>query len=660
MPDVCPVARLRLACLLTLATLAMTSTVVAAPPDKPRVAVLDFHDSSGGALTAGETQYLADVLRGVARRTLPADAYILMTRENILDLLPPDRMLSECAGACAIEFGRYIEARYVVTGEVTMFGGQLRLTMQLYDTREGNLLAQRLARAEDVLGLEPQLEREAPGLLMTLRGGGPGGPAPTGEGRLGGTGEAWTAVGAAEVVVSFNSEPVGAMVEIDGRPVGSTPCTRPLSPGLYQLGIKKVRYVPHNGLLEVKDGMEGVSVTLTPDFGWLTVTSDPAGLEVTVDGRLVGRTPLRDHELDTGAHDVLVTSPQHHPEGKRVVIERGERERLEVAPVPRNGGLKVVAVDADGNAAAGRVLVGGVDVGATYTPLTLLVGAHEVEVRGEAGRWSGAVTVVERELVEVEARLVGGLRPGAAQETALGLTMVSIAAGTFTMGTPTSESGRDDDEKQHRVTLTQGFLMSTTEVTQTQYETVVGKNPSHFKGRARPVEKVSWFDAVEFCNALSEREGLRPAYRISGTDVTWDRAATGYRLPTEAEWEYACRAGTTTRYHSGDGDGDLARVGWYSGNSGSTTHDVAKREPNAWGLYDMHGNVWEWCWDWYGGYPGGSVTDPTGSGTGSNRVLRGGSWNRDKWYCRSGDRFRNDPVSALYNYGFRVVRSSAR
>jgi len=762
MPDAYPIARLRLAFLLTLATVALatTSAVFASPADKPRVAVLEFYDSTGGVLTAGETQYLADVLRGAARRTLPAEAYILMTRENIFDLLPPDRTLRECAGACAVEIGRNLGARYVVTGEATAFGGGLRLVLQLYDTSEGNLLGQQIIRSPDLGGLESELEREAPRLVVALLGGDPGDSDSVEGDRPRRTEEDWASSGVAEVLVTFESVPPGALLEVDGRQVGVTPCSRSLTPGLYQIGIKKARFVPLNSLLEVRDGMADVSVTLRPDFGRPTATRDAGGRQQPPQGRAMTRW-YRDPdehlnptvpELDSPdgwysdeeagfAPDVAEEVPaqtdapgQAEPAPKKRgmkldlesvgdafklagqgAIETGgarlaqlsavyadlpsevklglgmlmslggplgalhptsisaiatpealdreeldERELPEIAPAPRNGGLKVVALNVDDNAAAGRVLVGGVDVGATYTPITLLVGRHDVEVRSEAGRWSGTVTVVERELVEVEATLEGGVRPGAAQEGPLGITLVAIPAGTFTMGSPDGESGRGDDEKQHRVTLTQGFLMSTTEVTQEQYEAVVGENPSQFRGLERPVENVTWFDAVEFCNALSEREGLSPAYRISGSGVTWDRAAGGYRLPTEAEWEYACRAGTESRFHSGDGDRDLARVGWHGQNSVKQTQDVATRGPNAWRLHDMHGNVWEWCWDWYAAYSSVGEEDPMGPATGSDRVLRGGSWDSSARNCRSAYRASKSPTAAYATVGFRVVRSLAR
>ncbi|MBC8393272.1 MAG: formylglycine-generating enzyme family protein [Deltaproteobacteria bacterium] len=228
------------------------------------------------------------------------------------------------------------------------------------------------------------------------------------------------------------------------------------------------------------------------------------------------------------------------------------------------------------------------------------------------------------------------------------MEFVYIQPGTFIMGSPTNEPGRDNDEKQHRVNLTKGFYMQTTEVTQGQWKEVMGSNPSHFKncGVDCPIEKVSWSDVQQFINKLNQREG-------SGT----------YRLPTEAEWEYAARAGSKTAFANGDisgtvcgYDSNLDAMGWYCGNANNKTHPVAQKQPNAWGLYDMHGNVWEWCQDWFGAYPSGSVTDPTGPSGGSFRVLRGGSWDHDARCCRSAFRGRGNPGRRDDYLGFRLLR----
>ena len=251
------------------------------------------------------------------------------------------------------------------------------------------------------------------------------------------------------------------------------------------------------------------------------------------------------------------------------------------------------------------------------------------------------------------------VRPGAPGEWVL------IRAGSFTMGSFTGEPDRENDEAQHRVTLTHDFEMQTTEVTQGQFQDVMGYTPSEFTGCGRdcPVEQVSWHEAAAYCNVLSERAGLGQCYGCNGSggDVTCSPSSRystpyscpGYRLPTEAEWEYGARAGTTgSRY------GDLNAIAWHSNNSGSTTHRVGQKRANAWGLYDMLGNVWEWCHDWYGDYPGGAVTDPFGPGEGSFRVYRGGSWNRYTRGVRAALRNRIVPGDRNYYLGFRLSRSS--
>jgi formylglycine-generating enzyme required for sulfatase activity len=227
-----------------------------------------------------------------------------------------------------------------------------------------------------------------------------------------------------------------------------------------------------------------------------------------------------------------------------------------------------------------------------------------------------------------------------------GMECVWCPPGQFMMGSPTSERGRSSDEVQHEVVLTRGFFLAETECTQGQWESVMGGNPSFFKGTERPVEQVSWYEAVEYCRKLTAKQ------RAEGILADgWE-----WRLPTEAEWEYAARAGTTgARY------GKLDTIAWRDGNSGDEPHPVKQKTANAWGLYDMIGNVWEWCSDWYGGYPTGSVTDPTGPSSGSFRVLRGGSWVDAAWGARSAFRFR-DPGGRLNNFalGFRPALSSVR
>ena len=216
------------------------------------------------------------------------------------------------------------------------------------------------------------------------------------------------------------------------------------------------------------------------------------------------------------------------------------------------------------------------------------------------------------------------------------MDFVLIPAGTFLMG---AEDSRADEKPVTKVTITQPFYFGKYEVTQEQWQAVMGNNPSHYKGTNLPVEQVSWNTAQVFLTNLNER-------------VKSHR----FRLPTEAEWEYACRAGTTTQYSFGDGDAELPDYGWFTGNAERKTHPVGEKKPNPWGLYDIHGNVWEWCQDWYAPYLGGEVTDPTGPATGTNIVMRGGSWShgaRDLCSSYRFGRFKRDfPFRSI---GFRVV-----
>lgn len=241
------------------------------------------------------------------------------------------------------------------------------------------------------------------------------------------------------------------------------------------------------------------------------------------------------------------------------------------------------------------------------------------------------------------------------------IEMVLIPSGTFDMGNTGTYGGITyiSEEPVHEVTISRDFYMSKYEIQQGLYTELMGTNLFEHKGVNFPADRISWYDAVAFCNALSERDGFTKCYTIKGTNVTCDWSANGYRLATEAEWEYACKAGTKSDFYSGKSESDLARVAWYSGNSGDTTHVPGQLEPNDFGLYDMLGNVIEWVWDWSGSYDSGSVTDPKGPGSGTVKILRGGSWHQGmaNGTCRSSFRgWEDTPNSHSSTDGIRVVR----
>ena len=231
----------------------------------------------------------------------------------------------------------------------------------------------------------------------------------------------------------------------------------------------------------------------------------------------------------------------------------------------------------------------------------------------------------------------------------IGMEFVKIPAGTFWMGSGDDDERAHEIEKpRHKVEISRSFYLGRYPVTQAEWETVMGRgvfgqsNRSHFKSPDRPVENVSWNDTQEFIRKLNKREGHNC-----------------YRLPTEAEWEYACRAGSTTAYSFGDDADQLDAYAWYNENSGSKTHPVGQKKSNAWNLYDMHGNVWEWVQDWYGDYSDGFVRDPQGPRAGEYRVRRGGNWGYPAMFCRSAVRARSTPDAYRFveDVGFRLVLS---
>jgi formylglycine-generating enzyme len=307
------------------------------------------------------------------------------------------------------------------------------------------------------------------------------------------------------------------------------------------------------------------------------------------------------------------------------------------------------------------------------TPKANIGDSHRLLTAGETAAKSAQEQSAERQKTPV------------ISTNSLGMKLALIPPGEFQMGSPKSEKQRRGNEQQHRVRITKPFYLGVYEVTQSEFEHVMGRNPSEFLNsggqaevvtgvdtRRNPVEQVSWYDAVEFCNKLSEKEGRRPYYEIVDVEREADggikkakvsiEGGAGYRLPTEAQWEYACRARKTTRYSFGDEDSDFPGYAWFDKNAGDAgekyAHQVGQKKPNAWGLFDMHGNVSEWCRDAYSQtLPGG--TDPVvvfeDYFSNQIRTLRGGSYAAPPPYCRSACRDRISQESRYSYIGFRLA-----
>ncbi|GIL14812.1 MAG: hypothetical protein BroJett038_35320 [Chloroflexota bacterium] len=460
---------------------------------------------------------------------------------------------------------------------------------------------------------------------------------------------------AAEAVrggIVVRTTPSGAEVRVGAVAMERSPLTlKDQKLGKYPVRIRLEGYEDWNGEVEVKENeFFDLDVALVRSTGTLALTSEPAGLEAEVVGRaLPGAPPPAAKQTLRTPQEVKLPTGNYH-----VIFRRaGWPDQARTVEIGRNG----TAVAA-GDFSSGRLVITSTPSGAEVvsgeqvigrTPLTLpevIPGRQSAELRlkGHKAQTVGGEVVAGQEL-RLEAALEKAFYTEGEKATIPGLVleMIPIASGTFPMGS--ASGGFDHERPVTQVRITKAYWLGETEVTQDQWEAVMGTKPSRFKGKNLPVEQVSWTDAMEFCRKLTERE------RLAG------RLPEGYEytLPTEAQWEYACRAGTT-----GDYAGSLDAMAWYGGNSDNQTKPVGGKQANGWGLYDMHGNVWEWCLDWYGNYPGGSVTDPNGASSGSGRVNRGGSWELPADLCRSALRNWFFPGTRWYGLGFRLALSSVR
>jgi formylglycine-generating enzyme required for sulfatase activity/serine/threonine protein kinase len=450
--------------------------------------------------------------------------------------------------------------------------------------------------------------------------------------------------------LALTSEPPGVNFAVNGEVThtGRTPAQLEGVPtGSYEVTFQRDGW-PEQGV-SLTVGRGGVA-RATGNFvgGAISLSSEPAGLAYEVTpatgvtfgpkfARLTGRTPAELSDLPPGRYEVSFQREGWPVQARRVELKRGERASATAEFVP--GVIELTSVPS-----GAEVWSEGRRVGTTpFRVAEALPGSYEYELRLRGYQpATSALTVRARDTTRVEVSLeeIRGPQPGQRFTIPdLGMELMPIPPGSFQMGS--ARGGNNNERPVTRVTISRPFWLAKTEVTQRQWQLVMGNNPSHFKGEILPVEQVLWDEAMEYCRKLTERERL--AGRLQEGYV--------YTLPTEAQWEYAARAGTTGDY---GGTGRLDDMGWYDRNSGHSTKPVGTKGANAWGLHDMHGNVWEWCLDWYGPYPGGSVTDPTGPAPGNRRVLRGGSWGGTAVYCRSAVRGSWEPGLRNSNLGFHL------
>ena len=441
----------------------------------------------------------------------------------------------------------------------------------------------------------------------------------------------------AEVTITAPGE---AEIYVNDEHKGTGTWSGHLNAGLYTIEARKASHHTATQSVEVVAG-DTKTITLpapTPRYGSLDVSSRPVGATVSVDGKIIGETPDIFSEVLIGTHTVRLTREGCAPVEQQVSIEEGKTATLSLT-LATSGKVSITS-----NVAGAKIYID--DEYKGVAPYTYEAASGSYRVTAKADGYTDAtrtVTITAGQSTSLALTPQPISRNRTFTVKGVSFTMIPVEGDTFTMGA-TSEQGSDAYESEkpaHRVTLSD-YYIGETEVTQALWKAVMGKNPSSFNGDQRPVESVSWNDCQEFIKKLNNLTGQN------------------FRLPTEAEWEYAARGGNKSKGYKYAGSNTIGDVAWYSSNSNNTTHSVKTKQANELGLYDMSGNVYEWCSDWYDSnyYSSSPTTNPTGPATGSLRVFRGGSWNYYAGYCRVSNRFIISPDSRDNRLGLRLAVGS--
>ena len=421
--------------------------------------------------------------------------------------------------------------------------------------------------------------------------------------------------------------PQGAVVTVDGDRKGSGTLSWRQSEGLCDIVVSMAGHRDARRQLEVVAGRaQTVQLTPQPIYGSASVDSDLMDAEIWIDGKKYGVTPNVVERLLVGSHTLVLKKSGYADLQQQFSVEEGKEASL-LVKLPTGRSVQFTS-----EKPGMQIIVDGKKLGTT--PLTAVVGIGHHSV--SAMRGGDIIAVRDLDITSTGAPLTMAFRDFGNQTLTVNgvrFTMVAVKGGTFTMGA-TYDDAEVDEEPAHKVTLSD-YYIGQTEVTQALWEAVMGSNPSNHKGDNLPVENVSWDDCQVFIQKLNQLTGKQ------------------FRLPTEAEWEYAARGGRKSRDYKYAGDDYIGSVAWYSGNSGYETHPVATKQANELGIYDMSGNVWEWCSDWFGGYQSSSQSDPQGPSSGSRRLYRGGC-SIFAWGCRVSFRDCNTPDFCNTNLGLRL------
>ena len=435
--------------------------------------------------------------------------------------------------------------------------------------------------------------------------------------------------------------PKNAVVTIDGNPQtvstdGEYSAMLPYGSHTYK--VEAGGYISKSGSFTISSSdMTPINVSLVSAMATVSVTCPTPAVSLYVDKKSVGMAPWTG-SLKEGMH--LIEAKKDGYRSQQRTINLSQQQRLDVAfaelaAIQGNLSVNYKPFGAD-------VFIDGKKVGQSPRVFNgILVGSHKVEIKKDGyGTDSKTVSILEGQTASLSGVLTNVDNISIPVKYGISIDMVRVEAGTFTMGATAEMKNTEDSEKPtHRVTLTNDYYIGKYEVTQALWQAVMGDDPSYFKGDNLPVEAVTWDDCQEFIGKLN---------RITGKT---------FRLPTEAEWEYAARGGNKSRGYQYSGSNNPSNVAWYDDNSGDKTHAVGTKQPNELGIYDMSGNVWEWCQDWYETYSSSSQVNPTGANSGSDRVYRGGGWCFSARFCRSSFRLSATPAYRVIDLGLRLVLS---